>query len=396
MVLQDVHVAAPVALERVAGERVGYAPDVDVVYRSEEPRRVEEEALDAVVAYREELRVLSARGLVEHRVEDHLAAVDARARQPLHLAVELGRDAGDEVLLLCVRLVRPARERLAHLVAPLEVRRSLLAQVARQRHAPRKRYLAARLAKRRVVELVGLEVLERAAHLDGRRRREEVYLGAPEPVALVEPRHDLDDLAAEGVCGKPLHLGEAARRKEARTRRVVVVVYRQVLDGDARLRDQVGHVVLRDRLARHAPVLAALAQGGAHLRGVRVEEAYDALRHHLLQLLVGAEGEVHAVRVRADEDELVGEDEVDRLGDLGILLGRRERLLLRKLVQPHYALHGMHALLCHKPGRAEKHGADAAQEPAVGVLREYSVSYYLHGAYYTKSGPDRSDGEILV
>ena len=378
-VLQYVHVAAAAAFKRMSGERVRDASDVDVVDGAEQARRVEEEALHPVVAHREKLRVLRAGRLVEHRVEYDLAAV------------ELRRDAGHEVLLLRVGLVRPARKGVAHLVAPLEVRGRLLAQVRRKGHAPRQRDLPAGVAERRVVKFGWLQLLERTAHLERHERREHVHLGPPKPVALVEAGHDLLYLAAEGVCGQPLNLAVAARGEEARPGRVVVVVERQVVHGDARLCYELGHVVLRNRLARHAPVLAAFAQRCAHLRGVRVQKAYDALRHHLLQLLVGSERKVHAVWVRADEHKVLGEDEVHRLGYLRLLLNRRQRLLLRKLLQPHQALHGVHALLRHKSGRAEKHSADAAQQLAVGVLREYSVSYYLHARIIAKSRAGRHE-----
>ena len=103
---------------------------------------------------------------------------------------------------------------------------------------------------------------------------------------------------------------------------MVVVVDRALADRHARLGNEIGHVFGRNRMAGHAPVLAAFAQGRADLRRTRVEIADDALRDELLQLGIRAKRQVHPFRIGADEHKVVREDEVDGLGDLRRLLGR--------------------------------------------------------------------------
>ena len=99
-ILHDECVYPLLSLDGPARERIHDAPDVDVFHLRKKAHHVEEEALDARIAERKELRVLRAGGLVVYRVEDDLAAVDANARQPLDLAVELRRDARYKLLLL--------------------------------------------------------------------------------------------------------------------------------------------------------------------------------------------------------------------------------------------------------------------------------------------------------
>ena len=142
------------------------------------------------------------------------------------------------------------------------------------------------------------------------------------------------------------------------------------------VRDQLGHVLLGNRRTRHAPVLTALAQRLAHQRGAGVEEADVDLRHQPLQLVVGAEREVHALRVGTDEDMLLGEHEVNRLRDFRLrLLGRQFATELPlNLFNPCDALHRVHPALGHQPWRAEEYGADAADKVAFRVTGEYLFS----------------------
>ena len=384
-VLHDVHVAAAVALDGLAGQRVRDPSDVDEGDLAKEPRRVEEEALHAVVTHREELRILRPRRLVVDLVEDHLALVDARAGKPLDLTVELGRDAGDELLLLHGGFVRFFRDRMAHRIAPLEVDDCLVPQFRRIDHAPVERDFPARGLERGVIQLVRLQFLERLLDFNRRRGREKVHLGESDAVALLESRDDLNDLAAERVRRQALDLVVAARRNVARTGRAVVVVDRTLPQRDLRLFDELRHVVLRNRLTGHAPVLAALAQGGAHLGRARVQKTNHALGDELLQFLVRPEREVHAVGIRTDQHKILREDEIDGFRHFGVLLDHCHRRLsvLRALrvdlLDPHEALHRMHALLRHQSRRLEENRPDAAQEVPVRILRKYPLSNDLHG-----------------
>ena len=113
---------------------------------------------------------------------------------------------------------------------------------------------------------------------------------------------------------------------------------------------------------------------------MRVEEANPALVHELLQLVVGEEGEVHAVGIGADEDKVVCEDQVDRLLELGFLLGRCERRQPGlgapgvEVVDPHDALHGMDAAPRHETRGLEEQGADPAGKAAVRSFCENLLS----------------------
>ena len=94
----------------------------------------------------------------------------------------------------------------------------------------------------------------------------------------------------------------------------------------------------------------------------------------------GEEGEVHAVGIGADEDKVVCEDQVDRLLELGFLLGRCERRQPGlgapgvEVVDPHDALHGMDAAPRHETRGLEEQGADPAGKAAVRSFCENLLS----------------------
>ena len=91
-------------------------------------------------------------------------------------------------------------------------------------------------------------------------------------------------------------------------------------------------------------------------------------------------GEVHAVGIGADEDKVVCEDQVDRLLELGFLLGRCERRQPGlgapgvEVVDPHDALHGMDAAPRHETRGLEEQGADPAGKAAVRSFCENLLS----------------------
>ena len=230
------------------------------------------------------------------------------ARQPLDLAVELGADALDELLVANLRLVRTARERGAHLVAPDEVRGRLLAEVRGQGETPLLHGRVHGRTQRRVVERLRLDVAERLGDVRRERRREERNLRLAEAVASGKALHDLLHLRAERVRRKGGDGRVAAHREVARTRLAVVEVNARVLDRHAGALDRPVDLLGTRRTARHAPVFAARAQGVAHVRGVRVEKADFPLRDKSLQRLVRLEREVHARGVGTYEHVVVSEE----------------------------------------------------------------------------------------
>ena len=338
-----------------------------------EAQEVEDDRAHARVAQFEQRGVLRASGLVEERVEQQLAVLHASARQPFDLAVELGADALDELLVADLRLVGAPCERGAHLVAPGEVRGRLLAQVRGQRETPLLHGRVHGRAQRRVIEVRRANLAERLGDVRRKRGREERDLGLAEAVVPGKALDDLLHLRAERVGREGGDCRVSARREVARARLGVVVVDALVLDGHVRHLDCPVDFLGALRTARHAPVLAARAQGVADLRGVRVEEADLPLRDERLQRLVRLEGEVHARGVGADQHVVFREKQVRGVRKLRVLLRLREGRLsggragVVEGADPGHALHRVDAALRHETGRAEENGADAALEGAVRV-----------------------------
>ena len=272
-----------------------------------------------------------------------------------------------------LRLVRTARERGAHLVAPDEVRGRLLAEVRGQGETPLLHGRVHGRTQSRVVERLRLDVAERLGDVRRERRREERDLRLAEAVASGKALHDLLHLRAERVRREGGNGRVAARREVARARLAVVEVDARVLDRHAGALDRPVDFLGARRTARHAPVLAARAQRVAHVRGVRVEETDFPLRDKSLQRLVRLEREVHAGGVGTDEHVVVREKQVGGVRELSILLRLREgrlagrRALVVEEADPGHALHRVDTALRHEAGRAEENGADAALERAVRV-----------------------------
>ena len=199
-----------------------------------------------------------------------------------------------------------------------------------------------------------------------------------------EAARDLGDLRAVGRRLQGVDTRERARREPTRARVAVVVVDLLVGNRDAGGLDCAHDLLGALRGARHAPVLAARAQGVAHLRRARVEEADAPLRDERLEHFVRLDRKVHAARVGADEHVVVREEQVGGVGPLGHRLALRERGLpgLRaqpvQFVRPGDALHGVDAPAGDEAGRAEEERADAGLQRAVGVLREKGVAENLH------------------
>ena len=179
-------------------------------------------------------------------------------------------------------------------------------------------------------------------------------------VALRKAGDKLRHLTAEFVPFHAAYRGGVGGGEVARPGGAVVVVKGAALYGHSRLGYEIVHVLLRDRRTRHAPVLAALAERRADLGRVGVQEPDGSLRDDLLQLLVGAEREVHPVRIGTYEDLALREDEIDRLRKLGGLPLGGYGAFLGELVYPHEPLHRVHPLRGDKPRGAQEHGADAA------------------------------------
>ena len=282
LALEDVDVSVTRAGDRLAGERIDDAPDVHVLDVAEETREVEEDVPHARIADLAELGIARAVELVPERIEDQLAAVDARARQPLNLTEELGRDALDELALVRRRVVRARGDRRAHRIAPLVVLHRLLAELGGDRHAPFGVDPTHRGAQRRVVQRVDGQGLELLLDVDRRRRREEVDLGMAHAVAPLQHRLGLLQLRAQLVGRQRRQDLRPAHRHVARAGEDVVVVDRLARNGHLGALDQFDHVLLRNRHARHAPVLAARTERVADLRRMRVEETDLPLGDELL------------------------------------------------------------------------------------------------------------------
>ena len=202
--MDDIDASVARALDRGAGERASDATDVDELDVAEEAHHVEDDVADVEVAKRRKRRIARAVELVPERIENHLAAVDAGTWEPLDLAVELRRDALDEILLGGVRLVGTGRDCCAHRIAPIEVLDRLLAQFGGEGHAPVEGDLVDRCAQLCVAHRIHIKPLQGGLDLDRRRSREQVDFGMAHPVALLEERDDL------------LHLGTILVRRESR------------------------------------------------------------------------------------------------------------------------------------------------------------------------------------
>ena len=378
--LQDVDGAAVLFGVRAARERIGDASHVHVLQIAVEPHEVEDDVPHARIANLSEFGVARAGILVPQRVEDEFAAVDARARQPFDLAEEFRRQPLDELAAVDLGRARHARQNRAHGVAPGEILHVFVPQVGRQGHAPFAVDLVRRPPELLVRQAVDVEAADGFGDFDRRGRREDFRLRVAHAVAAREKRDDLPDLRAEFRRGQLGDFGVAADGEEARAGVAVVVVDAPVVDGDVRIENQPLHVLLRNRLPRHTPVFAARAQGVAHFRRVRVEIADAPLGDGLLQLLVRLERQIHAFRVGADVDVLVGHDQIDRILQLRRdLLGREFRQAFGgafgvQRIDPQQALRRVHAPNGDKPGRPEEEGPDAAQQPSLGILGEQFFS----------------------
>ncbi len=183
----------------------------------------------------------------------------------------------------------------------------------------------------------------------GRGRGEDFRLRIAHAVAAREKRDDLPRLLAELRRGQLGDFRIAADGEEARAGVAVVVVDAPVVDGDVRIENQPLHVVLRNRLPRHAPVFAACPQRVAHFRRVRVQKADAPLGHEFLQFLVRLESQIHPFGVRPDVDRVFRHDQIDRIFHLGGDLFRREgryplrRALRVERVYPQQPLGRVHA-----------------------------------------------------
>ena len=117
---------------------------------------------------------------------------------------------------------------------------------------------------------------------------------------------------------------------------------------------------------------------------MRVEETDLPLGDELLEFLVRQHRQIHVVRIGTDEHELVRKDEIDRLRQLGGLLGIRQRGLPGsgtfgiQLVNPHHALHGMHATTGHKTRGTEKESSDATFQLTRRILCKNRITKNFH------------------
>ena len=117
---------------------------------------------------------------------------------------------------------------------------------------------------------------------------------------------------------------------------------------------------------------------------MRIEKADSALGYERLKSLVRSESEIHAVGIGTDENLLGGKYEIHGLAYLLLLLGLRKRpeavgaARLVDFVEPHHALHGMHALASDETRGPEKKSSDARKELPFGVLSKYRLTKYFH------------------
>ena len=393
LALDDIDAAVARAHDRSSRKRAGDAPDVDELDVVEKPHKVEDDVANVEVAERRERRIASAVELVPERIENHLATVDAGPGKPFDLAVELWRDALDEILLGGIRLIGAGRDGGAHRIAPVEVLDRLLAQLSGERHSPVLRDLVDRRPESAVVERVDVKVPECLLDLYRRCRRKDVDLGMPHAVALLEERDNLLHLRTILVRRQSRYDVVAAGRHIAGADGLVVVVNRLFAYRHTCAFDDMRHVLLRNRRACHAPVLAAVPECVPDFRRMSVEEADPALVDELLNLFVCAERKIHAVGIGPDEHMVFGEDEIDGLLELRFLFGGGQRLkpgggaILVEVIDPHRALHGVDAALGHETRRLEKHRPHAAQQRAVPRFRENRFSYDLHRHIIPNIGP---------
>ena len=170
--------------------------------------------------------------------------------------------------------------------------------------------------------------------------------------------------------------GELLASQPPRARGVVVVVDVPARDVDLGGTDQPLHLVLRFRDRRHPPAFPAPLDGVADGRVLNVQEVNLPLENQFLQSHVRFEDQRDVLRVRADQNARLVDDQVHgvRPGRLA-LVGRQPRavppLMLRlQAIQERQPLGGVDAGQRHQDAVTRKDRGNPRPEPPVLVAFE--------------------------